>query len=95
MTDILKKAFEFYLTNQDSMVQQHNGKFIVIKDDEVIGAYDSDQEAVTETQKAHPLGTFLVQKVSEGEADHTARFHSRVIVTAHFQASLEKNRWLG
>lgn len=78
MSNDLRKAFEFYLANQDSMVQQYSGKFIVIKDDEVIGVYDSDLEAVTEAQKVHPLGTFLVQKVSAGEADYTATFHSRV-----------------
>ena len=72
----LKKAFEFYLANQDAMVEQYNGRFIVIKDDEVVGAYDSDLEAVTKTKKVHSLGTFLVQKVSAGEADYTATFHS-------------------
>ena len=69
-------AFEFYLANQDAMVVQYNGRFIVIKDDEVVGAYDSDLEAVTKTKKVHSLGTFLVQKVSAGEADYTAAFHS-------------------
>ena len=78
MNNDLKRAFEFYLANQDRMVEQYDGKFIVIKDDEVLGAYDGELEAVTETQKVHPLGVFLVQKVSAGEADYTAKFHSRV-----------------
>ena len=78
MNNDLKRAFDFYLANQASMVERYNGKFIVIRDDEVLGAYDSDLEAVSETQKVHLLGTFLVQKVSEGEADYTATFHSRV-----------------
>ena len=72
----LKRAFESYLANQDAMVEQHDGRFIVIKDDEVIGACVSDLEAVKETKKAHPLGSFLVQKVSAGQADYTATFHS-------------------
>ena len=76
MSNDLKRAFEFYLANQDAMVEQYNGRFIVIKDDEVVGAYDSDLEAVTKTKKVHSLGTFLVQKVSAGEADYTATFHS-------------------
>ena len=95
MNSDLKRAFDFYLANQDAMVEQYDGRFIVIKDDEVLGAYDSELEAVTETQQAHPLGTFLVQRVSAGEADYTAKFHSRVSVTTSLQASVEKNYRLG
>ena len=76
MSNDLKRAFEFYLANQDAMVERYDGRFIVIKDDEVSGAYDSDPEAVKETKKIHPLGAFLVQKVSAGQADYTATFHS-------------------
>ena len=78
MNSNLEKAFTFYLANQDVLVQQYDGRFIAIRDDTVLGVYDSDLEAVTETQKTHPLGTFLVQKVSAGEADYSATFHSRV-----------------
>ena len=72
-----KKDFAYYLAHQDELVESYNGKYIVLKHSEVIGAYDSDIEAVTETQKEHPLGTFLVQKVSPGNQDYTATFHSR------------------
>ncbi len=82
MSNDLKRAFEFYLANQDAMVERYDGRFIVIKNDEVIGAYDSDLEAVKETKKVHPLGTFLVQKVSVGEADYTATFHSPSVTFA-------------
>ena len=82
MNSDLKRAFEFYLANQDAMVRRYDGRFIVIKNDEVIGAYDSDLEAVTETKKAHPLGTFLVQKVSPGDSDYTATFHSPSVTFA-------------
>ena len=82
MSNDLKRAFEFYLANQDAMVEQYNGRFIVIKDDEVIAVYDSDLEAVTEAKKVHALGTFLVQKVSPGEADYTATFHSPSVTFA-------------
>lgn len=73
-----QKDFAYYLAHQDELVEIYNGKYIVLKHSEVIGVYDSDIEAVTETQKEHPLGTFLVQKVSSGNQDYTATFHSRV-----------------
>src|SRR3970040_604547 len=74
----LKDEFEWYLAHQDEMVAKHNGKFVVIKDAEVLGVYDDQYTAVVETQKKHALGTFLVQKVEPGKAGYTQAFHSRV-----------------
>ena len=78
MSSPLQREFEFYLSHQDEMVEKYDGKYIVIKDGVVIGDYDDDLTAVTETQKLHELGTFLVQKVSEGDAEYSQTFHSRV-----------------
>ncbi|MGA3182322.1 MAG: hypothetical protein ABSF38_18500 [Verrucomicrobiota bacterium] len=74
----LKKEFEFYLRNQDDLVKQYRGKFIVIKDEKVLGAYNDELEAVTETSKEHELGTFLVQECEPGSENYTQTFHSRV-----------------
>jgi len=78
MASPLKKEFDFYITNQDQLVAQYNGKVIVIKDQRVVGAYDSVEEAVRETGKNLPLGTFLVQKCEPGAQSYTQTFHSRV-----------------
>ena len=77
-TDTLYKEFRFYLTNQNDMVAKYDGKVVVIKNREVLGAYDSELAAYTETIKHHEEGTFLIQRVSEGEEAYTATFHSRV-----------------
>lgn len=77
-TTSLKREFDYYLSHQAQLVGEFNGKYIVIRDGKVVGAYDDDLEAVTETKKTYPLGTFLVQKVSPGSADYTATYHSRV-----------------
>jgi hypothetical protein len=74
----LKREFEYYLANQQELVKKYNGKFVVIKNRQVIGAYDDEPTAVSETTKHHELGTFLVQKVSPGEEAYTQTFHSRV-----------------
>ena len=78
MESPLKKEFSYFLAHQGELVEKYNGKFVVIKDEKVIGAYAEQFEAVTETQKTHPLGTFLVQKVEPGNAAYTQNFHSRV-----------------
>lgn len=74
----LEKEFKYYLANQDELVKKFNGKFIVIKDQEVLGAYDSDIEAIETTSKQHKLGTFLVQKCEPGSESYTQTYHSRV-----------------
>jgi hypothetical protein len=79
MVEQLKKEFQYYLEHQKELVKQYKGKFIVIKGNEVIGAYDSELEAVTETSQQHELGTFLVQKCEPGTSSYTQTYHSRAI----------------
>jgi hypothetical protein len=74
----LEKEFNYYLEHQEELVKKYNGKFLVIKDCNVIGAYDSELEAVEKTTKEHELGTFLVQKCEPGSESYTQTYHSRV-----------------
>jgi len=74
----LKREFDYYLAHQAELVKDHNGKYVVIKDEKIIGVYDDQATALTETVKKHDLGSFLVQKVEPGEQSHTQVFHSRV-----------------
>jgi energy-coupling factor transporter ATP-binding protein EcfA2 len=74
----LEKEFKFYIEHQEELVKKYNGRVIVIKDGKVLGAYDSDMEAITETTKIHELGTFLVKKCEPGEESYTEVFHSRI-----------------
>jgi hypothetical protein len=78
MSESLEKEFKYYLEHQKDLVKQYNGKFIVIKDLEVIGAYDSELEAVQKTAEKYKLGTFLVQKCEPGSESYRQMYHSRV-----------------
>jgi hypothetical protein len=78
MAGNLEKEFMFFLENREKLAREHQGKFVAIKDQTVIGVYDSDSEAVEETAKKFPLGTFLVQKCDLDESSYRQTFHSRV-----------------
>ena len=78
-TPSLLDEFRYYLDHQTEMVKKYNGKVIVIREADVLGAYESYGKALSATEKDHPLGTFLIQKVSPGDTDHTQYFHSRVV----------------
>ncbi len=82
MTSVLKKEFEYYHAHQDEMVAKYDGKVIAIKDGEVLGVFDNDLTAVIETKKTHELGTFLVQRVSEGDEAYTATIVSPSVVAS-------------
>ncbi len=74
----LKKEFQYFLDHQDELVRQYEGKFIVIKGSKVLGAYDSEFEAVQETTKEHELGSFLIQECVPGTETFKQTYHSRV-----------------
>jgi len=79
MAQNLEKEFAYYLEHQDELVEKYNGKFIVIKDCNVIGVFESELEAVEKTAKQHELGSFLVQKCEPGTEAYTQTYHSRVV----------------
>ena len=81
MTDTnLEKDFQYFLDNQEELVKQYGGKFIVLKEQQVLGVYNSEEEAFTETQKQHELGSFLIQECKKGEDVYTQTFSSRVLI---------------
>lgn len=75
----LEKEFKFYLDNQEELVKKYNGRYIVIKNCEVIGNYNDESEAYLESTKNHKPGTFLIQLCSPGSASYSQTYHSRVI----------------
>ena len=79
MTTPLEKEFKYYIEHQDDLVAKYDGKFIVIKEGVVLGAYDDELTAITDTRKSQELATFLVQKVSPGSDEYSQTFHSRVV----------------
>ena len=80
MSAVLEKEFKWYLEHQDELVKVYKGKFLVIKDDKVIGDYTSEWEAFEQASKNQKPGTFLIQKCEPGKGGYTATYHSRVMV---------------
>lgn len=76
--DILKKQLEYFKANQGALLEKYKGKFLVIKDEEVKGVYDLQEDAYANAVKQFELGTFLIQQCLAGEESYTQTFHSRV-----------------
>jgi hypothetical protein len=75
---MLEKEFQFYKDHQDELVRQHNGKFLAIVGEEVVGVFDDEIDAYLETKKKYEVGTFLIQHCLPGKNSYTQTFHSRV-----------------
>lgn len=76
---MLEKEFQYFIDNQNELLKKYNGRFIAIVGEQVVGDYDSFDQAIDETMKEHELGTFLIQECTEGEKAYTQTFHSRVV----------------
>ncbi len=74
----LEQEFQYFLDHQDELVAKYRDKFVVIKGQDVVGAWGSEVEAITEASKLHELGSFLVQECTPGTDSYTRTFHSRV-----------------
>jgi hypothetical protein len=77
---MLENEYKYFEEHYEDIKKKFLDKFIVIIGEKVIGAYESQKEALAETLKTHKLGTFLVQKVTEKPQDIIHRFTSRVYV---------------
>lgn len=79
---MIQNEFKYYLKHQAELVKKYSGKFIVLKNEKVIGVYNSHSEAYNETVKNDELGTFLIQHCLPGADSYSQTFHSQVIIHA-------------
>ncbi len=75
---MLEKEFRYYIQNQAKLSAKFEGKVLVIKNQKVIGVYDSKGEALKKTVVDHELGSFLIQACSSDPNSVVNTFHSRV-----------------
>jgi hypothetical protein len=59
------------------------GKRVVIADDQVLGVYDTDREALQETVKTRPCGSFMVKYIPIDPGKETIRLSPITRVVAH------------
>jgi hypothetical protein len=76
---MLEKEFKYYVSNQNQLVRKYFGKYLVIRGEEVVGNYDSFEDALYDSQKKYELGTFLIQQCLPGEDNYTQTFQTRAI----------------
>ena len=64
--------FNWFVENYRTLYLLHGRSFLAIKGRRVIRTYRTYAEAVSETAKKEPLGTFIVQECNGDESAYTA-----------------------
>lgn len=62
-TGPLAQELKTYLAHKSDLLRQSPGKFVLIKDSEIIGLYDLDEDAFTEGYRRFHRAPFMVQRV--------------------------------
>lgn len=78
--NIQEMLHNYYMDNIDELNKKYLNKHIIIKDNKVVGSYDSFGEAVKAATKKYELGTFIVKYCSGNIDNQIAYFHSRAIL---------------
>ena len=73
---MLEKEYTFYRNNMDAFNAKYPNRFIVIKDENVIGDYETIEQAMEAGLELFEPGTFLVHHCIP-EEEQTMRFYSR------------------
>lgn len=79
---MLEREFQYYFDHQEELVKKYNGEVLAIIGENVVGAYNSDTETLTETTKTNELRIFLIQKCTQGEEAYTMMFYFPNVVFA-------------
>jgi hypothetical protein len=66
-----KKDYAWFLNNYSDLFSKYGSVYLAIKNESVIGIYNSYAEGVKETSKTESLGSFIVQKCDGSEAAYT------------------------
>ncbi|MGN0022930.1 MAG: hypothetical protein ACI352_02750 [Elusimicrobiaceae bacterium] len=75
---MINKNYAFFKKNMAVLYAKYGHKFVVIKEEKVIGVYDNEDIALIETLKTEKLGTFIIQELNENEEDNTHHFQYNV-----------------
>lgn len=73
--------FQFFIDHYDELFKKYGHKFIVIKEYNILGAYDDAVSAVNTTLQDYPLGTFIVQECNGDESGYTNYISSWQLVS--------------
>lgn len=68
---MLDKEIAYYQAHLDQWLREYPGKYVSIKEEEVLGFFDSRDEALTAAIDRFGIGSYLVRQVGEDSISYT------------------------
>ena len=68
---MFNEELEFFIANQNDLVNKYKGKILVIKGKKIVGVYSTHIEAYLSVQKTNELGSVMIQECSPGPDAYT------------------------
>lgn len=69
------KNYEYYISNKKELCKKYLNKYLIIKDESVVGAYETFEDALKEAKNIE-AGTYIIQKCEKDE--EVQIFHTRI-----------------
>lgn len=66
-----KNDFNYFVSHYQELYKEYGHKFIAIRNKEILGSYDTELDAINDTSKTYPLGSFIVQECNGDESGYT------------------------
>jgi hypothetical protein len=73
---VFDTELEFFIANQDDLVKRFRGTVLVIRGNEVVGAYGTPIEAYLAAQERFPAGTYMLQPCQPGPSAYTVTINA-------------------
>ncbi|MBI3193329.1 MAG: hypothetical protein HYZ34_02550 [Ignavibacteriae bacterium] len=64
---MLEKERKYFEIHRTEWLSQHVGKFVLVKNEELIGIFDTQQDALVDGARRFGNDSFLVRQVEESE----------------------------
>ena len=69
MAALLEQERTFYAAHEAEWMNAHPGRFVVVKGERLLGAFDSMEEALAAGAAAFGLQSFLIRRLGEKQAE--------------------------
>jgi hypothetical protein len=73
---MFEKELQWFINNQNELVQQYNGKHLAIFEQKIVGVYDSFKDACHGTKKNGLTGKAQIQYCIPGEEAYTVHCYN-------------------
>lgn len=66
-----KNDFQYFLDRYDELYKEYGHKFYTIRNKNILGIFDTEDQAIKETSKSFEIGEFIVQECNGDESGYT------------------------